>query len=177
MLLDGASRAACPEAYDHAVNEPPPPRAEVADEDADDRASGNGEGATDAPHVIRGTFTFGTPPDAPGASVVPGRTRQFEWRWEHSAGEPNEPGEPHVTDPATYYEALTGKPDPRRAAFISVRRALGLALWVVALAIPTVLVVLAISSGQSLETIVFMGAAGLLVGLLIRSSAPKTPFD
>ncbi|CAN5580697.1 hypothetical protein BH23CHL6_BH23CHL6_00150 [soil metagenome] len=80
-------------------------------------------------------------------------------------------------DPATYYEALTGRRDPARDTFVSARRAINLLVWILALGLPIGLTALTIATGQSLDTIVFVGIGALIVGMMFRSSFPKTPFD
>ncbi len=103
--------------------------------------------------------------------TVPGSERTFVWQW------PGKPGRDVVErEPATYYEALTGKRDPDRNFFITARRAINLLVSAIALGLPIGLTALAIVTGQSLETIVFVGIGASIVGMMIRSSFPRTPF-
>lgn len=88
----------------------------------------------------------------------------------------NDPARDAESEPATYYEALTGKPDPMRGFFVTSRRLLNIATWVIALGIPLGLITLGIVNGESPDTIFFMGFGGLLVGMLFKSSFPRTPF-
>jgi hypothetical protein len=125
--------------------------------------------------TFRRTFTLGNAPpvdpDDPRATIVPGETHTFEWKWP-----PDQEPSASSDEPATYYEALSGRPDPMRDFFVRGRRALNLVVTLTALAIPIGLVTLAIVSGQQLETIVFAGIAGAIVGLMIKTTFPKTPF-
>lgn len=104
--------------------------------------------------------------------AVPGGVRTFEWRW------PGE-GAQETADfqPATYYEALTGKRDPQRNFFISARRVLNAGVWAITLGLPIGLVALAIATGQSLETTIWVGIGAFIVGMMFRVSFPRTPFD
>jgi hypothetical protein len=81
-----------------------------------------------------------------------------------------------ATEPATYYEALTGIPDPMRSFFVTARRVMNIISWIVALGLPLALVTLGIVAGESPETIVVLGLAGLLIGMLVRHTFPRTPF-
>jgi hypothetical protein len=103
--------------------------------------------------------------------IVPARARTFRWKWKGDG-----PARATEPEPATYYEALTGRPDPMRGFFIRSRQLLDVVTWFIALGIPVALVTLGIVTGASSETIFFMGFAGLLVGMLFRQSLPKTPF-
>ena len=98
----------------------------------------------------------------------------FTWRppSDDTEGNTTEP----ATEPATYYEAMTGQPDPIRGFFVTARRLLNLVTWIVALGVPAALVVLGVATGEAPETIFFMGLAGLIFGLLFKFSLPKTPF-
>jgi hypothetical protein len=102
---------------------------------------------------------------------VTGSEHRFEWTL---GGE--EPKPDAESEPATYYEALTGRPDPMRAFFVTGRRILNVVTWIIALGIPTSLVTLGVVLGESTETIVLMGIAGLIVGMMIKVSFPRTPF-
>ncbi len=119
------------------------------------------------------TFTFGSPPPADAdVTVVPGRSQRWEWRWSpQDATTPED-----VDEPATYYEALTGRRDAQRDFFIRSRRILDRIVWGIALGVPAAIVALAIVTGQSLETVVFIGIAAFAVGMMFRHSFPRTPF-
>jgi hypothetical protein len=103
--------------------------------------------------------------------AVPGSVRTFEWRWR---GRPD--GQTVELEPATYYEALTGRRDPARSIFITVRRVINLLVWTIALGLPIGLTALTIATGQTLETIVVVGIGAAVVGMMFRSSLPRTPF-
>jgi hypothetical protein len=107
----------------------------------------------------------------PNFVIVPGAARTFRWKWKV-----NDPARATEPEPATYYEALTGRPDPMRGFFIRSRQVLNVVTWFIALGVPVALVTLGIVTGASSETIFFMGFAGLVVGLLFKQSLPKTPF-
>jgi hypothetical protein len=104
-------------------------------------------------------------------AIVPGSAQKFEWTWKG-----NEQARETGSEPATYYEALTGQPDPMRSFFVRARRFLDIVTWVIALGIPLALITLAIATGQAPDTIFFMGFAGLVVGMMFKRSFPKTPF-
>jgi hypothetical protein len=88
-----------------------------------------------------------------------------------------EEGEPiPIEEAQTYYEMLSGRPDPMRDFFVSARRMLNLVVTGIALGIPIVLVGLGIVARADAQTIVVMGVAGLVVGMMLKSSFPKTPF-
>lgn len=103
--------------------------------------------------------------------IVPGRTQKFEWQWrgDDTTGDTER-------EPATYYEALSGRPDPMRGFFVASRRLLDVATWIIALGVPLGLVVLGVINGASPETIFFVGLFGLIVGMLFKHSFPRTPF-
>jgi hypothetical protein len=103
--------------------------------------------------------------------AVPGTTHKFEW----TVGG-NEAERDPAPEPATYYEALTGRPDPMRGFFVTTHRILNIVTWIIALGIPVGLVTLGVVLGESTETIVIMGIAGLIVGMMFKVSFPKTPF-
>lgn len=107
-----------------------------------------------------------------GARLVEDSTRTFEWKWDGPKAEA-ELGR----RPVTYYEAFTGKPDPARDFFVTSRRILNVILWVLTLGVPLALVALAIATGQSAESIFFIGVFGLIIGAMFRMSMPRTPFD
>ncbi len=108
----------------------------------------------------------------PDVMVVPMGGQKFTWKWNGESGSPREAG----AQPATYYEAMTGRPDPMRGFIVTVRRTLDIITWVIAIGLPVGLVVAAIATGQSSETIFFAGFFGVLVGLMLKKSAPRTPF-
>jgi hypothetical protein len=112
-------------------------------------------------------FSFGKQPpvDAPRS------VRRFQWTLGSEEAKPDAESEP-----ATYYEALTGRPDPMRGFFVTSRRILNVVTWIIALGIPVGLVTLGVVLGESTETIVIMGIAGLIVGMMIKVSFPRTPF-
>ncbi len=103
--------------------------------------------------------------------IIPGSTRKFEWQWtgDGTAGDPER-------EPATYYEALSGRPDPMRGFFIASRRLLDVTTWIIALGVPLGLVLLGVIKGAPPETIFFVGVFGLIVGMLFKRSFPRTPF-
>jgi hypothetical protein len=103
--------------------------------------------------------------------VVPGSAQKFEWTWKG-----NEQARETGPEPATYYEALTGQPDPMRSFFVTSRRLLDIVTWVIALSVPLGLTTVAVVTGQAPDTIFFMGFAGLVVGMMFKRSFPKTPF-
>ena len=154
---------------------------------ADDRTPPNKPPASpnDEPASLPGTFTFKRtfsfgrpPPDDPGVTVVQGPVRKFEWKW---GGPPSstetKPEQPQLEgEPATYYEALSGRPDPNREFFVTGRRLLNGVVTVVATGIPVALVILGIASGADLQTIVVFAIAGAVVGLMLKSTFPRTPF-
>jgi hypothetical protein len=107
----------------------------------------------------------------PGVVAVPGSVHRFEWTLRGNEAEPE--AEP---EPATYYEALTGRPDPMRGFFVMSRRILNIVTWIIALGIPAGLVTLGVVLGEPLESIVIMGIAGLIVGMMFKVSFPRTPF-
>lgn len=126
--------------------------------------------------TFRRSFTFGRrPPPETDVDSIPISSREFKWE----LGDTSEPvdAEPGRNEkPATYYEALTGKPDPNREFFLTARRGLNLIVTVLAFSIPIGLILLGIVTGADLQTIVFMGIAGLIVGFMIKTSFPRTPF-
>jgi hypothetical protein len=103
--------------------------------------------------------------------IVPGSTQKFEWHWsgDGTAGDPER-------EPATYHEALSGRPDPMRGFFIASRRLLDVTTWIIALGVPLGLVLLGVINGAPPETIFFVGLFGLIVGMLFKHSFPRTPF-
>ena len=103
--------------------------------------------------------------------IVPGTTQRFEWHWKGAdvAGTSER-------KPATYYEALTGRPDPMRGFFVASRRLLDATVWMIALGVPLGLVLLGVLNGASPETIFFVGLSSLIVGLLFKHSFPRSPF-
>lgn len=109
----------------------------------------------------------------PEAALVAGPVRRFSWTL---GGQDRDSEAGAVREPATYYEALTGKPDPMRDFFITGRRILNIGTWIIALGIPVGIVLLAVATRQSFETIVWMGIAASIVGIMFKSSFPKTPF-
>jgi hypothetical protein len=147
----------------------------VADEQGGvERPESNEQPDSGKTFSYRKTLSFGTPlPADEGATVVPGEIKRFRWQLGGQNAEAD--GQPEV-EPATYYEALTGKPDPNRSFFVSARRILSLVLTGIALGIPLLLIGLGLATGADIQTIVFMGVAGLIVGLMIKSSFPRTPF-
>lgn len=129
--------------------------------------------------TFKRSFTFGRPPpqaDDPNATIIEGPTRRFEWTLgpptDQAAGDDGGLGRP----PETYYEALSGRPDPHREFLVTARRTLNLIVTLTAVAIPVGLVALTIVTGQTLETIVFAGIAGAIVGLMLKTTFPRTPF-
>lgn len=103
--------------------------------------------------------------------IIPGRSRRFAWHWRgHDAAVDTE------REPATYYEALSGRPDPMRGFLIASRRLLDVTTWIIALGVPLGLVLLGTIKGASFDTIFFVGLSSLIVGLLFKRSFPRTPF-
>jgi hypothetical protein len=111
------------------------------------------------------------PTGDPNVVIVPGSVQKFEWNWKG-----NDLARDTESEPATYYEALTGQPDPMRGFFVTSRRLLNVVTWLIAVGVPLGLVTLGIVTGESPDTIFFMGFAGLVVGMLFKHSFPKTPF-
>jgi hypothetical protein len=107
----------------------------------------------------------------PNVVVVPGGVQKFEWTWKGT-----DPARDTASEPETYYEALTGQPDPLRGFFVASRRVLNAVTWLIALGVPLGLVTVGVVAGASPDTIFFMGLAGLIVGMMFKSSFPKTPF-
>lgn len=103
--------------------------------------------------------------------IVPGSTHRFTWHWrgDDTAGDTER-------EPATYYEALSGRPDPMRGFFVASRRLLDVTTWMIALGVPLGLVLLGVVKGASPDTIFFVGLFGLIVGMLFKHSFPRTPF-
>jgi hypothetical protein len=122
-----------------------------------------------APEPYSLNFKFGLGKQPP--KDAPGSMRRFQWTL--GSEEPKADAEP---EPATYYEALTGRPDPMRGFFVTSRRILNVVTWIIALGIPVGLVTLGVVLGESSETIVITGIAGLIVGMMIKVSFPRTPF-
>jgi hypothetical protein len=138
--------------------------------------------------TFKKTFTFGRPPpDDPNLTVIPGETRSFKWQWGGNdpaiypaTDQPTDPATKSAPgpdlEPATYYEVLTGRPDPNRDFFVNARRVINFVVWMIALGLPIGLVTLGIVVGADLQTIVLMGLAGLVVGFMFKTSFPRTPF-
>jgi hypothetical protein len=120
---------------------------------------------------LRSATSATGPAGDPNAVIVPGKVQRFRWEWKSNDSAPD-----NASEPATYYEAFTGKPDPMRAFFVASRRVLDVVTWFIALGVPLGLVTLGIVTGASPETIFFMGFAGLVVGMMFKYSLPKTPF-
>jgi hypothetical protein len=106
-----------------------------------------------------------------GMKAIPIGEQRFAWTWR--GGTPD--GEEKIA-PATYYEALTGRPDPMRGFFVTARRVLNIVTWLIVLGLPLGLITLGIVIRESPDTIFFMGFFGLIVGLMFRYTLPKTPF-
>lgn len=106
-----------------------------------------------------------------GLKTVPIGEQRFEWNWRGGTRD----GEDKIA-PATYYEALTGRPDPMRGFFVTARRVLNIATWLIVLGLPLGLITLGVAIGESPETIFFMGFFGLVVGLMFKYTLPRTPF-
>jgi hypothetical protein len=122
--------------------------------------------------TFRKSFTLGRRPRGDSDTEMNSDSaRRFEWKWGNPSAEPGSDSQP-----ATYYEALTGRPDPMRDFFVTARRALNLVVTIIAIGIPIGLVSLGIITGADLQTIVVMGIAGMVVGLMIKTSFPRTPF-
>ena len=102
--------------------------------------------------------------------LVEGPTKTIEWQWSDRDSTP-------APRPATYYEALSGRPDPHREFFVTSRRILSGIVIAIAIGLPLGLVLLGIAVGESAETIFFMGMFGLIVGLMFKKSLPGTRFD
>lgn len=107
--------------------------------------------------------------DQPGEAVgLAGDVRTYEWKWQKPADQTSPP----VSEPATYYELLSAREDPNRDFFLTARRMLNHVAWAAALGVPLLLVGLGMASGQSSETIFFVGVFGLIIGVMIRKSVP-----
>ena len=136
----------------------------------------------DEPDPPPGTFTFKRsftigkpPPDDPGVKIVEGPTRTFEWKLGPRAANADQP---ELEDqPATYFEALTGRPDPHREFFVTSRRLLNTVVTLVAIALPVAAIAVGIIGGADLQTIVLFGVAAAIVGAMFKASFPRTPFD
>jgi hypothetical protein len=102
---------------------------------------------------------------------LPGEVRTYEWKWPTPTDQP-----PPVIEPATYYELLSGREDPHREFFVTARQLLNVVAWVVAIGLPLLLVGIGVASGESPETIFFMGVFGLIIGVMIRKSIPRSLF-
>jgi hypothetical protein len=103
--------------------------------------------------------------------IVPGSTQKFEWHWTG-----DDTGHDTEREPATYYEALSGRPDPMRGFFVASRRLLDVTTWMIALGVPLGLVLFGVIKGASPDTIFFVGLFSLIVGMLFKHSFPRTPF-
>jgi hypothetical protein len=122
------------------------------------------------------SFTFGRrPPDGEEGETIPGPMPRFRWEWRRPETAPPEV-DTLDREPATYYEALSGRPDPMRDFFVNGRRILNWIVTTIAIGLPIGLISLGLLTGQSFETIFFMGFGGAVVGLMFRSSFPRTPF-
>jgi hypothetical protein len=122
----------------------------------------------------QGAVAGSPPPDAAGDDVMkrgPIGEQRFKWTWRGGTHD----GEEKIA-PATYYEALTGRLDPMRGFFVSARRVLNIATWLIALGFPLGLITLGVVTGESPDTIFFMGFFGLIVGMMIKYTLPRTPF-
>jgi hypothetical protein len=106
----------------------------------------------------------------PEARSVPLRARRFAWR-----SRPNDAEGATTSEPATYYEALTGKPDPMRDFFVTGRRLLDVVTWIIALGLSLGLVALGIVTGASADTVV-IGLRRVAGGHVDQFSLPRTPF-
>jgi hypothetical protein len=138
--------------------------------------------------TFRRTFTLGrpTPSDDPNVTIVEGPAQTFEWKRGGGLGHDDreaqresveEPPDKLIGKPMTYYEALSGKRDPQRDFFITGRRLLNLSVTLIAIALPIGLMALAFVTGADFQTIVFAGIGGAIVGLMLKTTFPKTPFD
>jgi hypothetical protein len=131
--------------------------------------------------TFRRTFTFGKPPaTGPDGVTVSGPEKTIEWsisRPDEPSAEPNgdEPG--LGRPPKTYYEAFTGRPDPHLKFFVSGRKWLKRAVNVTALAFPIIGLAIGFLSGSDLLTTLLIGFGGAIIGLMLKTSFPKTPFD
>ena len=132
------------------------------------------------------TLSFGTPPPA-DADLSQAQVTQRRWEWTWPPQQDTaladtadvETPSPDALDepPVTYYEMLTGRRDPHRSFFVAARRVGRLVTWTLVLGLPVLLVTIGVVTGQSLETIFFMGIFALIVGLMVQRSLPRTPFD
>ena len=126
--------------------------------------------------TFRKSFTLGRrPADSEADEATPATAHRFRWEWRGPQTAPTDGG---VLDrePATYYEALSGRPDPMRDYFVNARRVLNWIVTTIAIGLPIGLVALGLVTGQSFETIFFMGFGGAIVGLMFHSTFPRTPF-
>jgi hypothetical protein len=122
--------------------------------------------------VVKLSFSLGggQQPLSPGSAEA-GPTTIHEWRYEPGVEQEPEPA------PRTYYEALTGRPDPAAARLVKVGRAIHLLVTLLAIGLPIGLTLLMIALGEPLETIVFFAIGASIVGLMLKSTFPRTPFD
>lgn len=128
--------------------------------------------------TFRRTFTFGKPPplDDPNVRVVEGPTKVFEWRLGDPQVPDDEPAGGLGGPPQTYYEAFTGRRDPQREFFVTARKWLNRGVIATALAFPVVGLAIGFLSGADLPTTLLLGFAGGIIGLMFKTSFPKTPF-
>jgi hypothetical protein len=133
-----------------------------------DRAPVSGTDGKPAPTAETSEEAAGPARDGESV-VVPGDLRRFDLEWPLS-------DRSHEHRPATYYEALTGERDPARDFFITARRVLHIIGWVIALGLPLTVILVTIVTGQPAQTVVVSGAAAAVIGLMLRSSFPRTPF-
>jgi hypothetical protein len=129
-----------------------------------------------------GTFTFRKsfslgrrPANGADVSLIPGTTHSLKLTWGGAQDSTTDQPGPE-RQPATYYEALSGRPDPMRDFFVTARRMLNLVVTIIAIGIPVGLVTLGLMVGADFQAIVFMGIFGLIVGLMIKTSFPRTTF-
>ena len=101
--------------------------------------------------------------------ALPGEMRTYEWKWQKPTDQQSPP-----LEPATYYELLSGKQDPNCGFFLTARRLLDMIVWAIALGLPLLLVAAGVATGESEETILFMGLFGLIIGVMIRKSMPSS---
>jgi hypothetical protein len=123
----------------------------------------------------QGTVAASLPPDVAGGDgmeAVPIGEQRFAWTWQGGTHHGDE-----QTAPATYFEALTGRPYPMRGVFVTVRRVLSIVSWIIVLGLPLGLITLGVVNGESPDTVFFMGLFGLIVGVMFRYTLPKSPFS
>lgn len=117
------------------------------------------------------TFSFGFSSGEPPADLRKDSdaspqiaTKRYECKFGGGAERPPE------REPATYYKALTGQPNPMRDFFITSRWILSIVTWAFANALPVGALILALATHQSSETVFFIVFAATLVAGMIKAT-------